>query len=496
MKISSNQTAVITNNYLLRSENALATSAKRLSSGLKVNHSSDNPAGYAISSKMKSQIESLKKAKNNSQEGLNALNIAESGMNEIQEMIKRMYQLSVKAANGTNSDADRQAMQDEIDQLKEEIDSIGKTTEYNSMNLLDGSFNARAYIQDYYVGNPINDKIVAEQNEEFIESENIDEGVYQIIAKPGEDAKVTTTDKDGTKKTEDYTASYNATTKELKLTSKTDPSKTMTFSAPNYATDGLKLDNMRLSIARKTEYVESTGIEGGLYSIVADEGEQVVVKKKNEDGTEETAYIFDRVIYNESTEMLTLENKANSNISMTFKVPYYNKEGINIEDIRFAGYGSLILQTGSNEGQTVDANIPKMSCAMMGLENLDVRTSNIANDDDVLAKKKTSDKDAKKEDEYGPHHGAEDAMNMCNKALDYVTRARSKIGAYSNRLESRIATLDASVEDLTGSYSTIMDTDMAEEMTEYSRLQVLEQAGVSMLAQANKFPQEALQLLQ
>lgn len=386
MKISSNQTAIITNNYLLRSENALAASTKKLSSGFKVNHSSDNPAGYAISSKMKSQIDSLKKAVSNANEGVNALNIAESGMEEIQSMVQRMYQLSVKAANGTNSTSDKQAIQDEIDQLKEEIDSIGRSTEYNSMNLLDGSFNAKAYIQDYIIGN---------------------------------------------------------------------------------AKDGVK-------VADQTEYVQSTGIEEGLYSIIAGNGDDVTVKKKNDDGTEEDAYLFDRVIYDENTEMLTLENKADSKISMTFKVPDYKDNGINISDIRFAGYGELILQSGANEGQTVDAIITKMSCAAMGIENLDIR----------------------EEDGTNTHYGADKGIDMCTKALDYVTRARSKIGAYENRLESRINTLNASVEDLTGSYSTIMDTDMAEEMTEYSRLQVLEQAGVSMLAQANKFPQEALQLLQ
>lgn len=412
MKISSNTTAIITNNYLFKSENALAKSMGRLSSGSKVNHSSDNPAGYAISSKMRAQIESLKKAVNNSQEGLNALNIAESGMAEIQDMVKRMYQLSVKAANGTTSDTDREAIQDEIIQLKEEIDSIGKSTEYNSMNLLDGSFNAKAYIQDYEFGNS----------------------------------------KAGT------------------------------------------------AVGFQTEYITSTGIEGGLYSILAATGDPVEVK----DEDNKVAYTFDILDYNEDSEILTLKSKSDSSISMSFKVPDYKTNGLDISEIRFAGYGELVLQTGANEGQTVNAAIAEMSCSKMGIEDLDVRETVVLAKNskgmkvpiDELTPAEYADAKARGELEVSAHFGADKAIDMCNAALDYVTRARSKIGAYSNRLESRISTLDASVEDLTKSYSTIMDTDMAEEMTEYSRLQVLEQAGVSMLAQANKFPQEALQLLQ
>lgn len=374
MKISSNITAAITNNYLSRSEKALTKSMTKLSSGFKVNHSSDNPAGYAISSKMKSQIESLKKAVNNSNEGINALNTAESAMAEIQSMLQRMTTLTIKASNGTNTTEDRAAIQDEIDQLKEEIDEISKSTEYNSMSLLDGSFNMRAYIKDY-----------------------IGDGVTDVLD--------------------------------------------------------------------RNQYITSTGIAKGEYEIKGAIGSDVEIIDK---ATGKVAYKFDNLEYDDNTNMLKMTNSTDSKISMTLKVPDYSASGVNINDIQFAGYGELALQTGSNEGQTVDAVITKMSCSMMGLDKIDCRTED----------------------------SARDSITMVEKAVDYVSRARSKIGAYQNRLESRVSTLEASVEDLTKSFSTIMDTDMAEEMTEFSRLQVLEQAGMSMLTQANQFPQEALQLLQ
>ena len=118
MHINRNMSAVITNNQLLRTENKLAKSMERLSSGLKINHASDNPAGIAISNKMKAQIDALDQAESNASDGISVLQIADGALNEVAGILQRMRELSVQAANGTNAYVDRVSMQNEIDELK------------------------------------------------------------------------------------------------------------------------------------------------------------------------------------------------------------------------------------------------------------------------------------------------------------------------------------------------------------------------------------------
>ena len=145
MRINNNMSAVITNKQLLRTENNLTKSMERLSSGLKINHAKDNPAGMAISNKMQAQIDALDRASSNASDGTSVLQIADGALNETSAILQRMRELSVQAANGTNSLEDKQAIQDEIEALKDEVNRISKDTEYNSKSLLDGSLDTRVY---------------------------------------------------------------------------------------------------------------------------------------------------------------------------------------------------------------------------------------------------------------------------------------------------------------------------------------------------------------
>ena len=148
MQINRNMSAVITNNQLLRTENKLAASMERLSSGLKINRASDNPAGIAISNKMKAQIDALDKAESNASDAISVLQIADGALNEIASILQRMNELSVQAANGTNAYSDRKSIQDEIDELKKEVNRISDDTEYNTKKLLDGSSDVRIYAEN------------------------------------------------------------------------------------------------------------------------------------------------------------------------------------------------------------------------------------------------------------------------------------------------------------------------------------------------------------
>ena len=145
MKINNNISAVITNKQLLGTENNLSSSMEKLSSGLKLNHASDNPSGMAISNKMKAQIRGLDQASQNASDGTSVIQIVDGALGEVTDMLQRMRELAVQAANGTNSQKEKEACQLEIASLRDEVDRISETTEFNTKSLLDGSLDARVY---------------------------------------------------------------------------------------------------------------------------------------------------------------------------------------------------------------------------------------------------------------------------------------------------------------------------------------------------------------
>ncbi len=370
MKINSNSTAVITGNYLLRAENALSKSTERLSSGYKINNASDNPAGYAISSKMRAQIRSLEKAANNADDAVNFIQTGEGALTEIQNMVQRMNELSVQAANGTQTTADREAIQAEISQLCDEIERMANSTEFNEQPIINGNYEYRGY-------------------------------------------------------------TYNLDASGEKLTT-------------------------------------ATGINVLSYSDETKTGEFIL----NIGGTEEIPTVTSTpdlatdltVSYDKESNILSM--KANDGTEVLLEMPEGYKTGEIMLDL--TGIGAMRVQVGAHEGQVLEMSIPEISLQKMGISELDVTTQ----------------------------EGAKEAIGKVDNALDYVSAARSKFGAYENRLEHIVSSLDVTTESLEGSYSTLVDTDMASEMTEYTKLNVLQQAATSMLAQANQFPQQALQLLQ
>ncbi len=148
LRVSQNISAITAQNALHRTDNKLSQSLERLSSGLKVNHAKDNPAGIAIAKRMNSQIKGLSMAGDNASDAISIVETAEGAMNEIHAMLQRMSELAIDAANGTKSDADRELLDAEVKQLKEEITRIAKDTEFNGRPLLDGGFDLRGYSSD------------------------------------------------------------------------------------------------------------------------------------------------------------------------------------------------------------------------------------------------------------------------------------------------------------------------------------------------------------
>jgi len=170
MRINYNVSAMIANNALSRNDDALSASLERLSSGLKINHAKDNPAGLAMGKRMNAQIEGLSIANQNASNGISVMETADGALGEMQSILQRMNELAVKASTGTLSADDRSIINDEIVQLKEELTRIKNTTEFNSMPLLNGEFSYKGYtsdekikVEEYSDGMPINEEYLIDQ---------------------------------------------------------------------------------------------------------------------------------------------------------------------------------------------------------------------------------------------------------------------------------------------------------------------------------------------
>lgn len=376
MRINYNVSAMLSNNALANNDSLLAKSLERLSSGLKINHAKDNPAGLAMSKRMNAQLEGLSVANQNASDGISIIEIADGALTEVSDMLQRMNELSVKAAHGVLTDEDRQTIQDEIAQLKDEITRVSETTEFNGQPLLNGEFSFKGYTDRLGVTvNSYTDAVPVK--------------VYEIesltVNKETEDGKeVFTMDPDATVPGGDFPAGTKAELKDSLLTFKADGGFELTLD------------------------LTDADFEGG--------------------------------------DTLSLN-------------------GVKVDVM---GIGPMRLQIGANEGQILAVDISAISLRNMGIEDIDVSTA----------------------------PGAEDAIERIDGAIRYVSSVRGKMGAYQNRLESTVNSLDITSENMTAAYSRIMDVDMAEEMTSYTTYQVLTQAGTSMLAQANERPSQVLQLLQ
>lgn len=399
MRINYNVSAMLTNNALANNDNMLSQSLQRLSSGLKINRAKDNPAGLAMAKRMNAQLRGLSAATTNAGDGISVLEIADGAMAEITEMLQRMNQLAVKAANGVLSSSgdveegkrgDREIIQEEIAQLKEEINRVSETAEFNGQKLLNGSYALKGY------------------------TDNLDIKVSSCTT---------------------AVTAKEYSIKEISI-------------EPNEALGGKEAGKYSVKI----DFDKDNGNGGFPLDANAYLNENLLVIKAG--GGFEMALDLTAVDYQSADEKdypLTIVGGAGGSLK-----------------IDATGIGSMRLQVGANEGQVLEVDIPRISLRDMGIEDLDVSTK----------------------------ESATEAIDRIDTALQYVSSVRGRLGAYQNRLESTVNSLDITSENMTAAYSRIMDVDMAEEMTQYTTAQVLTQAATSMLAQANERPSQVLQLLQ
>ena len=447
MKINRNMSAVVANRQLLRTENKLSLSMGRLSSGYKINKAGDNPAGMAISSKMKAQIDGLDQAEANSDDGQSVLRIADGALNEVSNMLQRIRELSVQAANGTNSYSDRQSIQDEIDQLVKEIDRVSETTKFNETYLLKGVKT------DEDVTSLDSVSIVA--GKEFKESFTLKNGsTFWAVDAAGQKTALT----DATKATD--LAKYidaEGNAKDGYKIYKVDAAAGSEWGAQvsgqvaDAATIKAQLDVSSTGLMDKNgkeikatdlkNYFDQNGVyKGGLYSRLSADGKDPAAGGTKGDIVEIGA--------DKLTDFVTVTTKTDKKI-----------DALNL---------SLHVGADGEASNKIDLSIKSMSAQGIGVSDLKVNTAD----------------------------SATAAIETLKNAIQTVSTQRSALGAVQNRLEHTINNLDNVVENTTSAESQIRDTDMATEMVKYSNNNILAQAGQAMLAQSNQANQGVLSLLQ
>lgn len=474
MQINRNMSAVIANNQLLGIEDRLSASIERLSSGLKINRASDNPSGMAISNKMKAQIDALDQAESNAANGISVVQIADGALNEVSSILQRIRELSVQAANGTNSYNDRQSMQDEVDELVKEVDRISSDTEYNTKKLLDGSSNVRVYGENgsrYQVSDSVDAKIYSLNVESVAKqaSVGLNYEVPQVdgtVVINGSSATITA----GMDKEAYLQAVRNAATQAGCSVEVSEDGTQMLILSNFYGNDE------EISVSVSEELAVAAGVtDHEDCEYVAEEKTYQV----NTTGKDAVVTIPTQLEESGFTTTTTVECKGNrvvvtdnDGFSIDFLLnseynPVADAENGNFE-IEVTEIGSLTIQVGANEYQTMDVRIDEISSETLYLDTVDIAVEK----------------------------GADRAMVTLDEAIARVSATRSRIGAFQNRLEYAEKSLGSTEENITAAYSGILDTDMAEEMTEYTQQNILNQAAISVLSQANELPQQILSMLQ
>ena len=490
MKVNNNISAQRANFNLNAVQNRLTRSTNRLSSGYRIVKAADDAAGMAISHKMHAQIRGLMRASENGSDGIAFIQTTEGALNEVENMLQRCRELSVQAANmGTTTIEDRVAIQQEIDQLRTEIDRISRDTEFNTMTVLDGTctrqssssnvnvklisasddvkltdytFNvtdqprAARYAGTQFGANPTD--LVAED-----EAGEVNINGITIEVKAGQ------TYQDVFANIRDYCEYMNidVTPKES-----ADENAKETNLSSNCV---LEFKTKETGSAQKISVVIGNGnlaAKLGMAGSIAESGKDVKITLDTgaTSGFSKTATVFTDGGRITVTDRAGFEMIFDANSFSNYTTTEFGSLGDAAKKatVTMLDAGYVAVQIGANEGQTIDMSIPPVNCKSMHVEYCNVCT----------------------------YEGAQDAISKFDSAVTQVTAIRAKLGAYQNRLDSAVASVDETSQNLTEACSRIEDVDMSEEMTAYTQYQVLVQAGVSMLSQANNQPQNILQMLQ
>ena len=489
MRIQHNIAALNSYRNLTGNNNAVAKNLEKLSSGYRINRAGDDAAGLAISEKMRAQITGLNTAQKNAQDGVSLVQTAEGALTEVHSMLNRMVELADQSANGTyDNEVDRANLQKEIASLKDEIDRIADSTNFNGINLLDGSLSAaKLDVKSANIaGNPITPtvnaatgttsafvaKAGAAGTKQTLTVEYADESgtLHEVEVEYTSDADVGKNDAailGALQKSElasvfdiksDSKGNFTLTSKVggengAKLTGISTTDTTQDAVKAGAVTKG-KNETVTLTAgAQNIAAGDTIVLNGKTYEFVANTSS----KPKTEGATAIVVGVNDATIANLNTALENAGVKATKNGNDL--VLSATKDG-----------AALTLQIGdtSEDFNQMNVSVGDMHTVALGIADIDISTQ----------------------------AGAKAAVDKIKSAINSVSSTRGDLGAIQNRLEHTINNLSVTAENMTAAESRIRDVDMANEMMAYTKNNILVQSSQAMLAQANQLPQGVLQLLQ
>ncbi len=482
--VNTNSSSLNAQRNLNNNTRTLSRSFERLSSGLRINSAKDDAAGLAISDRMTSQIMGINQAVRNANDGMSLTQTAEGALQETTNLLQRMRELSVQAANDTNTGSDRQSIQDEMGQLTSELDRIAEKTTFNNQKILDGSFAGAKF----HVGANANDTLTV--NVKDARASSLGRMARYEVDQVGDSAI------DGanalsfrSSDTNFYNVRDTAVTDDTVSTTLKNTSAIAKAQAVN---DSTKFHGVS---ATATATVADLGaITAGSFNATDNmviNGETIIgvtTQTDDADGslvdainalTDETGVVAS--IDSDNSLLLTAEDGRN--IDVVINNP---NAGPGIDAAGADVYrGGLTLQSEGN------IEIGGLNGAPGGA----AQTNLLGDPGGGALILGTNAQNAVSTIDVATREGANRGIEILDVALKQVATSRSGLGAVQNRMSSTVRNLEVASENLSASRSRIMDADFAQETAAFSRNQIMQQAGVSVLAQANQQPQIALALL-
>ncbi|MEK4372103.1 flagellin N-terminal helical domain-containing protein [Paenibacillus sp. FSL R5-0473] len=555
MIINHNIAALNTHRQLSANTANTNKNIEKLSSGLRINRAGDDAAGLAISEKMRGQIRGLDQASRNAQDGISLIQTAEGALNETHSILQRQREIANQSANGTNTDSDRQALQDEMNQLTSEINRIGNTTEFNTQKLLNGGIGSgesgkltQATSATVELG-AVTGAAVAAGTFIKVDGQTFNlEGVVTTGNNADSATLLGNVTSGGTKLSDLVDIKVGATGLEFTAKSEGKNSK-IEFSQAADAAIGLGA--AQAATVGTPSTVERAGLEASTALSTAAGGNAAITLAANSSfkvtvgsdsavevslGDTAKTYDTDNVDknvakaakddlvkdLNAALQKAGLDSKVTASISADDQIQFISESGKdlqlsagtgtplttlgfaagdlaavkNVEQVVGAGAQgvgfSTKFQIGANTGQSMSLTINDVRSAALGITG-NAGQAGFTKENSVT--NGTNDIKAEAALNISTREDASKAIDVLDKATSLVSSERAKLGAVQNRLEHTINNLGTASENLTAAESRIRDVDMAKEMMQQTKNNILAQAAQAMLAQANQQPQGVLQLL-
>jgi len=497
--INTNIASLNAQRNLNTSQREADTTLQRLSSGLRINSAKDDAAGLAITERFTSQVQGLNQAVRNANDGISLAQVAEGALSEAGNILQRMRELAVQSANATNSASDRNALQAEVNQLKEELERIATTTEFNGLKLLDGTFQAQKFQAGANENQSISVSITGARTDSLANN-TVSEGnttanqgtgsatlaaagtapaanniaAQNITISSSLDTETIAID--GGDTAEEIAEAINSSAQTTGVTASA--RTTATLSGLDAAgTVSLTLVNGNQESSISAQISDPDDLRPLAREINAASG-QTGITAEVEDGT--------LTLIQENGRDIVLQDFTTNATAPNNTVDFQGSTDAAVTELTSGGDNSIRasgeLTFDSARSFAVSSSIDAASGSIF--DNADANTAVGSTPESVASV------------DISSAEGATGALSILDAALETVSGIRADLGAVQNRLESTIANLSTTSENLSAARSRIQDADFAAESANLARTQVLQQAGLSVLAQANARPQQVLQLLQ